>query len=330
MKAQVLAAPRSVKEREVPVPALGEGDLLVRMEVCALTQKDLLAYEQGPQEGDGPIVLGSQLCGEVVEVASGVTDVRVGQRVAPMDACGRSESWCYVLEEEGCRDCGTWEDQAPPYGGFATYVRIPADRCAAVPDLVDNYDGAMIPSLAAAIGLLEHMRAPLASACILYGEQPVCTALARAAAMAPIIAVDGDEQYLRTARKLGANYTLLDDEEGLAKAAELAAQAPGRLLITQPEHQEKLGAAFDWAAWGPSLSMAAMPYWDRALRLIEYGRIDLRPSYSLAVPLSDLGWAFEQMRTNASLTKIFVSASLTDRFYFESQRKPFEGTVTPG
>ena len=85
MRAAVCPAygpPEVVEVREVPAPALGEGQVRVAVRTAAVNFPDVLLVADDYQLSvPPPFVPGSELAGVVTEVAAGVTTVAVGDRV---------------------------------------------------------------------------------------------------------------------------------------------------------------------------------------------------------------------------------------------------------
>ena len=74
--------PEVVEVDDVPAPALGEGQARVRVRAAAVNFPDvLLVADRYQLSVPPPFVPGSEFAGTVVEVADGVTDVAVGDRV---------------------------------------------------------------------------------------------------------------------------------------------------------------------------------------------------------------------------------------------------------
>jgi NADPH2:quinone reductase len=93
---------------EVPEPAVGPDDVLVRVEAAGINYIDTVALLNAKPE-DMPLPLGGEAGGRVIAVGSAVTDIAVGQAV------------CF----RGAR------------GAFAELVAMPAGRVVPVPDGVD-------------------------------------------------------------------------------------------------------------------------------------------------------------------------------------------------
>ena len=80
MTAALFTAPRRFEIKEVSVPALEPGGVLVRVCQCGVCGSDLHFYR-----GELPLppgtCMGHEMSGEVVEVGPGVEDFRPGDRV---------------------------------------------------------------------------------------------------------------------------------------------------------------------------------------------------------------------------------------------------------
>ena len=118
---------RSVSPREVVVeealdPRAGPGDVVIRMLACGVCKTDVLDWYVKPKL---PGVLGHELAGEVVEVGQGVDHVAPGDRVAvdhhsPCGECRRCRRGHETL-------CERFRASGLDPGGFAEFVRVPAD-----------------------------------------------------------------------------------------------------------------------------------------------------------------------------------------------------------
>src|SRR5690349_19557278 len=110
---------------EVPTPALGPRDTLVRVCACAVNHSDLDSW-RGTSRGDFSLagVLGAEVVGTVAEVGGEVTSVNVGDLVTALlqyncETCERCRNWrpdlCPNLTIFGT---GCW-------GGYGEFVRVP-------------------------------------------------------------------------------------------------------------------------------------------------------------------------------------------------------------
>lgn len=129
MKALVKRGPEPGLElAEVPEPVIGPSDVLVRVAATGICGTDL-HIEAWDDWAAGavraPLVVGHEFAGDVVEVGSAVTEVRVGDFVSGEGhlVCGRCRN-CRAGRRQLCqntRGIGVHVD-----GAFAEYVAIPA------------------------------------------------------------------------------------------------------------------------------------------------------------------------------------------------------------
>lgn len=124
MKAVVLRGCLRLEVEDWPRPSIGAGELLLRLRGCGLCGSDV-AKVVAP-EPKVPAVLGHELVGDVVEAGSGVTGVGVGDRVVAVHhvPCGA----CHYCRRGSASMCRTFKTTSLDPGGFAEYVRVPADN----------------------------------------------------------------------------------------------------------------------------------------------------------------------------------------------------------
>src|SRR4030095_881985 len=118
-------------------PAIGPGDVLVRVRACALNQVDMLLLDGRfpPPEGL-PHVNGCEVTGTVEATGDGVRGLARGQRVIvfPGFSCGTCE-YCLRGERTVCVRYGYLG--AAKDGGYAEYVKTAAENIIALPDGLD-------------------------------------------------------------------------------------------------------------------------------------------------------------------------------------------------
>ena len=140
MRAQLLdravpyASPwRPLRLAEVPAPVAAPGEILVRVDVCAVCRTDLDLAEGRLVPPKFPIVPGHQVVGRVAALGAGVRDLAEGDRdgVAWIHwACGVCD-WCRAGMENLCpRFQATGCDV---HGGYAEYMTVPAAFAHVVP-----------------------------------------------------------------------------------------------------------------------------------------------------------------------------------------------------
>ncbi|MHB9146158.1 MAG: alcohol dehydrogenase catalytic domain-containing protein [Symbiobacteriia bacterium] len=121
---------------DLPRPALGPGDALVKVAACGVCQTDLKIIKGGHASSPRihfPHTPGHEVAGVVAELAPGATGVQVGDPVVVniYDICGTCE-YCRSGRESLCSNLGAWIGFDAP-GGMAEYVRVPARNLIRVP-----------------------------------------------------------------------------------------------------------------------------------------------------------------------------------------------------
>ena len=141
MKALVkTTAARGVSLEEVPVPSIGAGDLLIRIEKVAICGTDVHIYDWNAWAQRvirPPQILGHEFVGFVAEVGEGVSGFSVGQRVSGEGhiVCGVCRS-CRAGRRHLCTNTvgvGVNRD-----GCFAEYLCLPASNAWHVADSIPS------------------------------------------------------------------------------------------------------------------------------------------------------------------------------------------------
>jgi alcohol dehydrogenase, propanol-preferring len=131
-----------LRAADAPVPAPGQGQVLLRIRTCAVCRTDLHIVDGEVAAPKLPIVPGHQIVGSVVGLGDGVTRLRVGERVGVPWlgwTCGRCE-YCVSGRENLCDDArftGLHLD-----GGFAEHTVADERFCLTVPAGFGDLDAA--------------------------------------------------------------------------------------------------------------------------------------------------------------------------------------------
>lgn len=134
--------PEKLQLMDVPDPAPGPDEVLIRVRACALNHLDLFVREGIPAlKTPLPFWTGSDIAGDVAAVGTRVEGVRVGQRVCvnPNLTCGQCE-FCMQGEDSLCVRYGIVGEHVP--GGLAEYVKVRGDSVLPLPDHVTYEDAA--------------------------------------------------------------------------------------------------------------------------------------------------------------------------------------------
>jgi L-iditol 2-dehydrogenase len=127
MRAAVYRAPDVVVTETVPAPAIGRGEVLVRIDTCGICGTDLKKIHTGSHSA--PRVFGHEMAGMIAAVGEGVQGFAVGDRVMAFHhiPCGT----CFYCRKHTFAQCERYKKVGttaglgePSGGGFAEYIRV--------------------------------------------------------------------------------------------------------------------------------------------------------------------------------------------------------------
>jgi NADPH:quinone reductase-like Zn-dependent oxidoreductase len=186
---------------------------VVRVRACALNHLDLWVRQGLPNVPIPlPHIPGSDVAGEIAQIGSEVTTVRVGQKVvlAPGVTCGKCPA-CVAGLDNRCRqftNLGYMID-----GGCAELVRAPEVNCFPYPENLSFEQAAAIPLVFQTAWHMLVIRAELQpgeDVLILGAGSGVGSAAIQIAKFlgAQVIAAAGTDEKVAKARELGADHTI--------------------------------------------------------------------------------------------------------------------------
>ncbi|MEW5815558.1 MAG: alcohol dehydrogenase catalytic domain-containing protein, partial [Spirochaetota bacterium] len=92
MRAALLFGKEDLRLRDVPVPAIGSGDMLLTVKTAAVCGTDIRMYKNGFKgvSENSPLILGHELSGIIEKIGQAVAGYAAGMRVivAPNMGCG--------------------------------------------------------------------------------------------------------------------------------------------------------------------------------------------------------------------------------------------------
>ena len=126
MKAVVYRGVNDLRLETVPVPAIGPGELMVKIATCGVCGTDLKKIHLGSHSA--PRIFGHEMAGTIVAAGAGVENFAVGERVMVFHhiPCGQ----CYYCRKqtfaqcEGYKKVGATAGFEPSGGGFSEYIRV--------------------------------------------------------------------------------------------------------------------------------------------------------------------------------------------------------------
>jgi len=179
MQAGVYREKGIVRVEEVPVPAVGDGEVLIKVSACGICGTDIKKIFQRYVEP--PQILGHELAGTVVAVGRGVTKFQPGDRVMSFHhiPCGK----CFYCENRLFSQCKQYKTTGltggftPNGGGFAQYVKaMPwvAERgIVALPDDVTFEEATFIEPINTIVKAVQKARVATGETVLIAGCGPI-------------------------------------------------------------------------------------------------------------------------------------------------------------
>ncbi len=169
MRAAVVNEDKRFDIVEVPDPAPGPGELVLRVQACGICGSDLKAVAN-MRTG---LVMGHEFCGEIVALGDGVERLSLGTRVAalPLIGCGRCVA-CVTGDLAHCPTLDMIGVGGSP-GAYAEYVRVAASEAVVLPDALAFDQGALVEPLAVGLHAVERAAIGPADDVLVIGGGPV-------------------------------------------------------------------------------------------------------------------------------------------------------------
>lgn len=229
MKAvQLIEIGRPLELREVAVPALAAGDVLVRIRAAGICHSDAHYRAGVSYAGPLPLTLGHEVAGEVAEVGAGVTRVKPGDRVCLhyLVTCGQCH-YCNMGQEQFCvqgQMIGKHRD-----GGYAESIVVPERGVIALPaEIPFEHAAIMMCSSATSFHALRKARLQAGETVAVFGAGGLgmsAIQLARGLGARDVYAVDINPDKLALAESFGATPI---DARAADPVAELRRLTDGR------------------------------------------------------------------------------------------------------
>jgi len=332
-----------LRVEDVAVPAVGEGEVLVRVRGATTCGTDLKIFHRGYVERviKLPTIFGHEWAGDVVEVATGLDWPRKGMRVragnsAPCLHCAMCQKGQYNL-------C---EDMIWLWGAYAEYIKVPSRmvfvNMQEIPEDVSYLEAAIAEPLACVLHGIEEAGVRLGDSVAIVGAGPIgllhLLASKRVGAK-KVVVIDVVNERLEVAAKLGADETINGAKEDVVEelrkltggyGADVAIEAIG--LPATWEQALKLarkgGVVLEFGGCPPGteikLNAEQIHYGEttvkgafhttplhfrKALDLISSRTIDVRPLITREMGLENIHEAFKILSTSKNDIKIGIIPS---------------------
>jgi L-iditol 2-dehydrogenase len=334
VKAAVYRGAAGLAAEDWPEPAIGPGEVLLRLKGCGLCGSDIAKLADPATKI--PAVFGHEVVGEVTALGAGVSGYAVGDRVVAAHhvPCGA----CHYCRRGSESMCAAFKASNLDPGGFAEYVRVPAPNVRhamfRVPPHVGDVAASFVEPLACCVRAVRRTGIGPGDTAVVVGLGSIGCLFVQLLkhAGAAVVGCDTLAERVALARQLGA------DDGGSADAAGAAARAlsDGRgadhVIVTGGGAQvlpwavdvlRDGGAVHCFAGGGDALPLSLDRLYRReltitatyssspadlaeAFRLIAGAAIEVERLVTHRVPLESLASGVDLMRRREAL-KVYVT-----------------------
>ena len=225
MRAAVFHGREDLRLEDIPEPRTGKGDVKLKVLYNGICGSDLHEYYHGPITTrttphpltgvKNPVVMGHELCGEVVELGEGVEDLRIGDKIAvePVETCGH----CLYCNSGQYNHCGqlAFHGYNRSSGGLSQLTVVKRSMAHKLPMSMTGTQGALIEPMAISYRTAQRCGAQAGQTVVIHGGGPIGLGVFYTLRRwgVNVIMVDPSAQRRAALSKLGVK-TVLDPRDG--------------------------------------------------------------------------------------------------------------------
>ncbi|HEV2987822.1 MAG TPA: L-threonine 3-dehydrogenase [Candidatus Angelobacter sp.] len=332
--------------RQMPRPAIGPDDVLVKVKVASVCGTDLHIYNWdnwAQNRIKPPLIPGHEFCGHVAAAGKNVTTVKEGDFVsAEMHvACGKCYQ-CRTGESHICQHVKIIGVDAN--GAFAEYVKIPESNIWKIdPSIPADYASILDPLGNAVHAVLAGEISAKTVAVVGCGPIGLFSiAVARACGATQVFALEINEHRRRLARQMKADFVLDPSTENVYEKVMTATDGIGvDVMLEMSGKSDAIRLGFKILRLGGRVSLLGIPSkpvefnladdfifkgavvqgingrlmyktWYQMDALLKAGKLDLGPAITDRMAMADFGKGMERLRTGAA-SKILLYPNGTEK-----------------
>lgn len=340
MKSLLLSEYNHLEIADLPLPAVGADDVLVRVEACGICGSDVHGYDGSTGRRIPPIVMGHEAAGTVEAAGANVHGYAKGDRVT-FDStiyCGEC-AYCARGEINLCNNrqvigvsCGDYRR----YGAFAEYVSVPERILYRLPDNFSFSEAAMLEAVSVALHGVRVSEVKGGETALVIGAGMIgllTLQAARAAGCKRVFIADVDASRLELARQVGADE-VIRSADLQARILQLTQGEGVDLTLEAVGRNETVTAAIDATRKGGTVTLignikpevtlplqkvvsrqirlqgscASAGEYPQAIELIACGKIQVKPLITAVAALEEGPRWFERLHSGEpNLMKVILS-----------------------
>ncbi|GAJ08299.1 unnamed protein product, partial [marine sediment metagenome] len=149
-----MTAPGKIEFRDIPVPKVKEGQVLVKIKRIGICGSDIHVYYGKHPYTSYPVVQGHEVSGEIVKLSDGGSNFKEGDKVTiqPQIVCGK----CYSCKHGQNHICDNLKVMGFQTTGMASeYFAVDLKKVLKLPENISYDHGALVEPLAVAVHALK-------------------------------------------------------------------------------------------------------------------------------------------------------------------------------
>ena len=341
MKGNVFRGKDDIRVEKVPRPRAGVGQAVIRVTLTTICGTDLhiLRGEYPVRPG---LVIGHEPVGVIEELGEGITGYAIGDRVlvGAITPCGQcraclSGHLSQCGQGEGYEAIGGWRFGNTIDGAQAEYLLVPNAQAnlAKIPDELSDEQVVLLADIASTgFSGAESGNIRIGDSVVVFAQGPIglcATAGAKLMGATLIIGVDGDDDRLAMAKRMGADVVLdyrntdvvAEVQKLTGSGVDVAIEAlgtqqtfesalrclrPGGTLSSLGVYSGKLQIPYEAFAAGigdhrivTTLCPGGKERMRRLIEVVRSGRVDFTPLLTHSFPLDRIGDAYELFGSRA-------------------------------
>lgn len=319
MKVAVYHNNNDIRIKEIPIPKIQDGEILVKVKASGICGTDVMEWYRIKK---APRILGHEIAGEIVESKS--DKFKIGQRVfvshhVPCNKCK------YCLEGDHTA-CETLHKGNYDPGGYSEYIRVPKmnvdNGTYILPDNVSYEEGTMIEPLACVVRAQRVINVKKSHTVLILGSGISGLMNIQIAKLkgAKVIATDINEYRLKKAKEFGADEVIdvkkipkeFFTKEGLNVKADRVIICTGAMQAVKQAFNcvDKKGIILFFAIPNKNIEIPVVDFWrneltvtssygaapvdlEEALELIKDKKIEADKMITHKLPLGDIQKGFQ-------------------------------------
>ena len=338
-----MTQPGCIEFCEIPVPEPTKDQVLVKIKRIGVCGSDIHVYYGEHSGTDYPVTQGHEVSGKIVALGADVTGLTVGQKVTiePQVVCGE----CYPCRHGKYNLCEKLKVMGFQTTGAASeYFAVDAAKITPLPEAMTYNEGAMIEPLAVTVHAAKHFEQLEGAKVAILGCGPIGILLAQtchALGAVQVMITDVSDYRLALAKKCGVDFAVNTRKQNFGEAM-VEAFGPDKadVIYDCAGNDITIDQAIQYARKGSKIVLVAvfakkaqadlftlndheldldttMMYrhedYVEAIRLVNEGKIQLKPLMSKHFPFAQYLDAYKYIENNRETTmKVLIDVDPED------------------